>query len=146
MNEPRELSTEKCLELLSGGVVGRVALCAPSGPHIVPVNYAVIDDAIIFRTTPYSVLGTLGWSSRLAFEVDHLDYERQRGWSVVAVGPGQLVEDARDLASIRSFWDPRPWAGGNRLLYLRLRWVSLTGRRIGTVWTASEEMPVRRTL
>jgi nitroimidazol reductase NimA-like FMN-containing flavoprotein (pyridoxamine 5'-phosphate oxidase superfamily) len=146
MNEPVELSRAKCLELISAGVVGRVALCTPSGPHIVPVNYAVVDEAIVMRTTPYSILGTLGWSSRLAFEVDHLDYERQRGWSVVAVGPGEMVEDAQALAAIRAFWDPRSWAGGHRLLYIRLPWTQLTGRRIGTNWTPEEEMPVRRTL
>ena len=58
---------------------GRVALCTDSGPQIVPVNYSVVEDSIVFRTTPYSVLGTYAWKTRLAFEVDHIDYEQRQG-------------------------------------------------------------------
>jgi nitroimidazol reductase NimA-like FMN-containing flavoprotein (pyridoxamine 5'-phosphate oxidase superfamily) len=146
MNEPAEMTYEKCLELLSGGVVGRAAVCTPSGPRIMPVNYSVVDESVIFRTTPYSILGTYAWNSQLAFEVDQIDHERQQGWSVVATGRGASVDDPEELAAIRSFWNPRPWAGGQRLLYVRLRWQELTGRRIGADWTRETEMPFRRTL
>lgn len=144
MYESVEMPYEKCLELLSGGVVGRVALCLHDGPQIFPVNYAVVDDTVVFRTAPYTVLGTHAGSSRLAFEVDHLDYERQRAWSVVANGPAELIEDEDELAEIREIREPRPWAGGTRTLYVRLRWQTLTGRRLGTGWSSRDEMPVRR--
>jgi uncharacterized protein len=145
MNDPVELAYDKCLELLSAGVVGRVALSTPSGPRIFPVNYSVVDSSVVFRTAPYSVLGTYAWNTLLAFEVDHLDYDRHLGWSVVATGRGALVEDPEELAFIRSGWNPWPWAGGTRLLYVRLRWEELTGRRLG-VWTRANEVPVRRSL
>ena len=74
MNEPFELSTDECRELLSAGLVGRVAVCTPVGPHVVPVNYAVVDDDVVIRTSPYSVLGSHARGSILALEVDHLDY------------------------------------------------------------------------
>jgi nitroimidazol reductase NimA-like FMN-containing flavoprotein (pyridoxamine 5'-phosphate oxidase superfamily) len=143
MNEPFELDHEKCLDLLTGGIVGRVAICTPEGPNIVPVNYAVVDDSVVFRTSPYSMLGTNAWHGRLAFEIDHLDYERHRAWSVVAVGRGEMVEDADELAAIRAMRDPQPWAAGSRALYVRLRWDKLTGRRLGSGWTSRDEMPVR---
>ena len=146
MNELADLPYDKCRDLLSGGVVGRAAVCTPAGPRIVPVNYGVVDDAVVFRTTPYSVLGTYARSTALAFEVDHLDYEQQRGWSVVAVGRANVVEDPEEIEQIRRVWNPRPWAGGIRQLYVRLRWEELTGRRIGAGWTYQDEMPVRRTL
>ncbi len=133
----------ECRRLLAAGGVGRVALTAPDGPHIVPVNYALHGEAIVFRTTPNSLLGALGWTQRLAFEVDHVDHERWRGWSVVAVGPGELVEDAEELTTIRTFWDPRPWAGGNRLVYIQIRWDRLTGRMLGHGWQPTDEPPVR---
>lgn len=146
MNEPAELVYEKCRELLAAGVVGRAAVCTPSGPHIVPVNYAVYEESVVFRTAPYSVLGTYGWNSQLAFEIDHVDYERQLGWSVVATGRGAMVEDREELTAIRTFWNPRPWAGGSRLLYVRLHWDHLSGRRLGSGWTRDNEVPVRRTV
>lgn len=146
MNEPRELDELQCLDLLSAGMVGRIAVCTPSGPHIVPVNYALHGDAVVFRTTPYSILGTHAWNQRIALEIDHVDYESRTGWSVVAAGSGEMVEDPDELTAIRTWWDPRPWAGGGRHLYLRLRWDSLTGRKIGAGWSVSDEPPVRRRL
>ena len=146
MQEPVELTLDECLELLQVGVLGRVALTTPMGPRIVPINYAMHDDAIVFRTTPYSELGTYGWNTDLAFEIDHIDYEKHQGWSVVAIGRSSLVEDPEELGDIRSHWDPTPWAGGRRHLYIRLVWRDLTGRRIGEDWSPGSMMPVRRSL
>ena len=112
------------MRLLSAGVAGRVALSSPDGPHIIPVNYSVVDDAVVLRTSPYSVLGTHGRDTVLAFEVDQFDYERRHGWSVVARGRADVVTDPAEIAQIRATWEPRPWAGGSRNLYLRLRWVA----------------------
>lgn len=141
---PIELTVEECLELLNTNIVGRVALSTPGGPRIVPVNYAMHGDAIVFRTAPYSELGTYGWNTELAFEIDHLDYERHQGWSVVAYGRGALVEDPDEVADIRRTWDPRPWAEGQRHLYMRLDWRNLTGRRLGDDWVSGHMSPVHR--
>ncbi len=141
-----ELPYHKCVELLSGGIVGRVGITVEGMPRILPVNYAVVDDSIVFRTAPYTLLGSEAWRSNLAFEVDHIDYERHKGWSVLATGTGEMVEDEQELATIRTFWDPQPWADGNRLLDVRLRWKELTGRRLGNYWPQDEEMPVRRSV
>ena len=146
MSQPVELTLEECLELLEGGVIGRVALSTPVGPRIVPVNYTVYGDAVVFRTSPYSELGTYGWNTDLAFEIDHIDYEKHQGWSVVAIGRAALVEDPDELNDIRANWDPQPWAGGRRHLYIRLTWRDLTGRRIGSDWSPATMMPVRRVL
>jgi nitroimidazol reductase NimA-like FMN-containing flavoprotein (pyridoxamine 5'-phosphate oxidase superfamily) len=146
MAESYELSRDDCERLLQGGVAGRVAVSTPSGPHIVPVNYSLVDDAIIFRTTPYSVLGTYGRNTQLAFEVDHFDYEEHRAWSVVARGRGDAISDPDEIQRIREQWPPRPWADGQRNLFFKLPWSELTGRRIGTGWTRDNEMPARRTL
>ena len=111
-----------------------------------PVNYSVVDDAVIVRTSPYSVLGTYGRDSMLAFEVDQFDHERQRGWSVVVRGRGEAVTDPEQLDHIRTTWEPRPWAAGVRSLYLRLRWSEISGRRIGASWDPQAVLPVRRSV
>lgn len=127
----REMTAEECVELMAAGVVGRAAICTPEGPHVVPVNYAVDGDSIVFRTTPYSVLGTYAWAGDIAFEVDHIDPAARQGWSVVARGHGEMVEDIEEIEEIRWAHDPKPWADGPRPLFVRLRWRELSGRRIG---------------
>ena len=146
MPESRELDPQECERLLRAGVVGRVALSTPDGPHIIPVNYAVVDGTIVIRTSSYSILGTHSRDAMLAFEIDHVDHDRHVGWSVVARGRGWFEVDPDEVARIREAWQPRPWAAGNRTLYLRIRWESLTGRTLGQDRTRENESPVHRTL
>ncbi len=146
MNNVEELEYAKCRGLLAGGVFGRVAVCTDDGPRILPVNYSVVGESVVFRTSAYGVVATHDWKSKMAFEVDYVDYGEQRGWSVLAVGRGQRVVDEDELARIKRTWDPHPWAGGSRPLYVQLPWTELTGRRLGNGWTHDNEMPVRRQL
>lgn len=135
MTIPAELSYETCLHLLHGEDVGRVAVCTPEGPRIVPVNYVVAgdDDTLLFRTTPYSALGMHAVGARLALEIDRVDSERHSGWSVVASGTAALLEDTLEQRRVDAFRGPDPWAGGQRWLYVALRWSELTGRAVGPV-------------
>jgi uncharacterized protein len=144
MGQPFELTEGKCRELLGAGLVGRVAVCTPVGPYVVPVNYAVVEDSVVVRTTPHSLLGTHGRDAVVALEVDQFDYERQRGWSVVARGRADAVTAADELQHIRRSWEPNAWADGPRNLFLRLRWSELSGRRLGAGWDPVEALPVHR--
>jgi nitroimidazol reductase NimA-like FMN-containing flavoprotein (pyridoxamine 5'-phosphate oxidase superfamily) len=146
MHEPEKLTYAECRGLLAGGVFGRLAVCTPRGAQIFPVNYAVTGEAVVFRTAEDGVIAGCDWSVPMAFEVDFVDYSDHRGWSVVAAGRCERVEGADELAQIRRTWDPRPWASGQRSLYLRLAWTDLTGRRLGGGWTRENELPVRRQL
>jgi uncharacterized protein len=141
-----ELGQEECRELLQAGVVGRVAVSTPVGPHIVPVNYAMHGPDVVLRTSPFSELGTHAAGAVVAFEIDHLDFERHQGWSVVVVGKAAFVDDPEEVREIRRTWDPRPWADGPRHLYLKVRPREVTGRRLGDDWTHETLTPVRRTL
>jgi hypothetical protein len=140
-----ELPYQECLKLLRSSPLGRVALTTPMGPRIVPVNYRVQDGDVVLRTTPTSLLGTYGWDTELAFEVDHVDERKREGWSVVALGKGELVEDVDEVTRIWLQGDPEPWADGQRNAYLRLHVRELTGRRVGGDVTRSDK-PVRSLL
>ena len=146
MNHPYELSYGKCRELLAAGVFGRVGVFTPQKPLILPVNYAVVGEAIIFRTTPHGAVANRDWDSPIAFEVDHVDYADHKGWSVLATGLAERIEDPEEIALIKRTWEPQPWAGGDRPLYVKLAWEELTGRRLGQGWTHANETPVRRHL
>jgi hypothetical protein len=132
------------LALLRGGVFGRMAVVAPDGPHVVPVNYTVVDEAVVVRTDPGSVLGTHAPGNVVAFEVDHVDYATHHGWSVVVRGTVETVLDPVVLRRIATTWPPTPWAAGARPLHLRLAWQEVHGRRIGSGWSTTASLPVRR--
>ncbi len=127
-----ELSPGECAELIAAGGVGRLAFCTPAGPQIVPLTFVVSGASIIFRTSPYSMVGTQGTESAAAFEVDDLSPSEQSGWSVVACGAAQAMSDPDEIAEIRALSDPQPWVDGSRTLYIRLSWQTITGRRIDT--------------
>lgn len=132
-----ELSVAECRDLLGTDVVGRVAFVTPFGPRIVPVNFALVGDALEFRTTPDAELAVYGPGTEVAFEVDHLDGERLRGWSVVAHGVCERVSEPGLPLPAQGGPGPSrsPWAGGERRVLLRLAWRELTGRRVGgTHW------------
>ena len=144
MHDAHELSYSQCVALLRAGVFGRIAVSAQDGPHVVPVNYAVSDAAILVRTTADGLLARYGRGARVAFEIDHVDYTYQRGWSVMVRGTTAVVDDPARVASIRAVWEPRPWAGGDRSLLLELPWTEVTGRLLGSGWNPMSELPVRR--
>lgn len=146
MPESYELSRDECVRLLAAGVAGRIAVVAPDGPHIVPVNYSVVDGDVIVRTTPYSMLGTHGRDAVLAFEVDQFDHEYHRGWSVQVRGRAEVVDDPDEREHVQAVWPPHPWASGARTLFVRLACDDLTGRRLGQGWDLFAALPVHRGL
>ena len=146
MADSRELSWSECEGLLRANVAGRMAISSPTGPHIIPVNYSVVDSAVVISTSPYSLLGTHGRDGIVAFEIDYFDYTYRRGWSVVARGRAEVVNDPDELQHIRTVWEPTPWASGVRNLFLRLAWQELSGRQLGTGWDPLRETPVFRVI
>ena len=126
-----ELSRAECLQLLGQKSVGRVAFQTADGLRIFPVNYVVDDDRIVFRTLPYGVIARSIRVADVAFEVDDLDEELHSGWSVLAVGSCQRIEDPSEVASLRQSEPQQPWVDGTRELYFAIRWKGLSGRRVG---------------
>ena len=67
-----ELPEEECLALLDTTTVGRIAFVNDEGQQLVPVNFALIDGAIYFRTLPDGFLSGLARGHEdVAFGVDH---------------------------------------------------------------------------
>ncbi|MFJ3981906.1 pyridoxamine 5'-phosphate oxidase family protein [Streptomyces fungicidicus] len=127
--ELRELEPEECRALLSTHGVGRVAVTTAEGPAVVPVNYEVVDDAIVFRTVPGAVPAA-AVGAEVAFEVDRVDEAMSRGWSVLAVGPARAVTEPGEARRLTKRAHTTPWAGGERELWVSIRPARLTGRRI----------------
>jgi len=126
----RDLSPAQCRERIGRGGVGRIVWCAHGRPQIQPVNFAVVDDDIVFRTAPYTGLGTQVAGRQVAFEVDEIDHDTQSGWSVVVHAEASAVQDADEIMRLRRS-GPQPWAAGRRNLVIRLRPQRMTGRVVG---------------
>ena len=131
MSTIAELTTEECLHLLETKSVGRIGMSTPAGQVIMPVNYRLSGDAIVFRTLPYGIVANNAHDVDVAFEVDSLDEERHEGWSVLATGHSTRIQDPGEVHMIREQGDPEPWAEGLRNLYFKVEWTDLNGRRLG---------------
>ena len=89
-----ELTPEECTRLLRSQPIGRLAISANGdAPYVVPVNFTVVGDAIVFR----SDLGTklrLAMKEPVAFQVDFVDWYHRTGWSGLGKGAAHAITRA----------------------------------------------------
>ena len=127
------LSPDECLQLLRSHPqrIGRVGI-ADDGrrPIVLPVNYAMDDDAVVFRTAEGTKLGAAVRGAFVAFEVDDVDVAWQEGWSVLVRGQASEVTDPDEVARLEGL-PLHPWAAGDRERFVRIRPDAVTGRRLG---------------
>ena len=122
-----ELDRDECLRLLTTQSVGRLAACQPGwAPHVVPVNYVLLRDSIVFRTDEGTKLRLLV-SEPVTFEVDFVDSFHRVGWSVVVQG---LAYEASEWEVEVEQLHVEPFAPGGKPHWARLVPHSITGRRI----------------
>ena len=123
------LSAAQCRDLLARGTVGRVAVTVGALPAIFPVNYAVLDDAIVFLTGEGTKLRAALERAVVAFQVDHIDEETASGWSVMAVGLAEEITDPDEIMAAMRL-GLHPFARGDRSHFVRIRPEFVSGRRI----------------
>lgn len=119
----------QCRDLLWRGTVGRVAVTVGALPAIFPVNYAVLDDQIVFLTGEGTKLRAALERAVVAFQVDHIDEVSGSGWSVMAVGVAEELTDSDEISAAQCL-GLRPFAGGDRTHFVKIRPEFLSGRRI----------------
>ncbi|MGI5452133.1 helix-turn-helix domain-containing protein [Streptomyces sp. CA-249302] len=124
-----ELGVPECRELLATHGVGRIAVPTVSGPVVVPVNYSLVDGAIVFRTEPGSIPSQAA-GCQIAFEVDRIDDAFSSGWSVLVRGRARTVTDPDEVRRLADRARSAPWAGGHRDQWVRIDPLVITGRRI----------------
>ena len=132
MTEKRmeDLDRGECYALLETAQLGRVAICAPNwGPVIRPVNYLLYEKSVVFRTARGSKFTALLLSGHAAFEVDAVDQSSRTGWSVIVTGRAEEVENAAELQRLDRL-ALEPWAPGDKPHWVRIRTVTVSGRRI----------------
>jgi len=125
----RTLTPVECFDLLEPGGIGRVAFSSASEIMILPVNFAMTGNIIIFRTAPDTLLA-LHADAKVSFEADRLDDARHEGWSVLVHGRAHKVSDERDVRHLEDRTHLKPWAAGARDVYVRIAPTQISGRRV----------------
>ena len=125
----RTLSPEECFELLELGGIGRVGFNSAGGIMMLPVNFALMGKAIIFRTAPDTLLALYA-DAQVSFEADRTDEALHEGWSVLVHGRAHQVTDEREVKRMEDRALLEPWAPGARDVYVRITPTRISGRRI----------------
>jgi nitroimidazol reductase NimA-like FMN-containing flavoprotein (pyridoxamine 5'-phosphate oxidase superfamily) len=123
------LPREECLHLLGTSRVGRVVVTDRALPAAFPVNFALLDDDVVFLTTAGSKLDAADEEEVMAFEVDEIEPALRSGWSVLVQGLASVLTDHDDLVRAQALglesWTP----GGNRQ-FVRISSELVSGRRL----------------
>lgn len=131
------LSADECWRLLSRAEVGRLGLVVLDVVEIFPVNFAVEDRRIVFRTAPGQKMLGLLLKGAVAFEID--GWDDRVAWSVLVKGTPKLMPDSSETPKTERA-GLEPWAPGRKDTYVLIEPDEVTGRRFErtpkaeTVW------------
>lgn len=124
-----ELDTDACWRFLAGCHFGRVGFVQDGAVLVLPVNVAISDEHVIFRTSAGSSLAAAGNGAAVAFEADSTDRVAESGWSVMVRGSLWDLTDVRSMASWKDV-EVHPWAPGASDRWMAVEPTLVTGRAI----------------
>ena len=122
-----ELDRAEALRLLAAKKVGRLAFVNDGRPTVMPMNFTLAGDRIVFRTLAHGS-GARAVANPVAFEVDDIDDFLEAGWSVVVTGRAELLSE-EELARLRGD-APATWAEGPRTLFVSIGVEQVSGRQL----------------
>jgi nitroimidazol reductase NimA-like FMN-containing flavoprotein (pyridoxamine 5'-phosphate oxidase superfamily) len=127
-----ELTTERCWELLRGDEFGRLAFRMVDEVHIVPINYAVDDETILFRTAEGNKLLGLTMHPQIAFEID--SFGEDEAHSVTVRGTARRLEEDEEHRAEQL--PLRPWVNTLKYNVVEITPIEITGRafRLDRPW------------
>jgi nitroimidazol reductase NimA-like FMN-containing flavoprotein (pyridoxamine 5'-phosphate oxidase superfamily) len=118
-----------CYRLLESVPVGRIGFFAGGEVVILPVNFLVDGQDVVFRTGIGSKLASVDIGHYVGFEADDWDSATHSGWSVVLSGLAEVVESDAECARLDAL-GLRQWGGAIAdRTWVRIRPASINGRR-----------------
>ncbi|HEX5614521.1 MAG TPA: pyridoxamine 5'-phosphate oxidase family protein [Acidimicrobiia bacterium] len=124
-----EIDRSECLRRLGAHAVGRLGIVVHEQPLVFPVNYALDDETVVFRTDPGTKLHGATRGRRVAFEIDGIDPLYHEGWSVLVVGTAEEVSDPHERHQLAHL-PLALWGAGPKAHWVRIRPDAITGRRL----------------
>jgi uncharacterized protein len=125
----RDLSRPECVELLASSAVGRIGVTVDARPVILPVNFAIVDGCILFRTGHGTKLAAATAHVVVAFEADGFDAAGAAGWSVLVRGTCTEVTDPVELDRLRVVPLEKWVTDGGADRYVLISLTEISGRR-----------------
>ena len=119
------LGEADCFLLLRSRSLGRVGVHIADDLAIFPVYYAMMDNDVVFRTSPGTKLSAAVLGTRVVFEVD----SASPGWSVLVRGHAHEVRALDEIAHARTLLGHN-WPAGDREHYVKVTGEQVTGRRL----------------
>jgi hypothetical protein len=123
------LTRSECLALLATETMGRVALSIDALPVVLPVDFALVGEDVVFRSLLEANLSPPGVDVVLAFQVDNFGGPAEAGWSVLVQGIASEVVERDEIERCRVLTHSARGGkcGGRR--FARIATTRLTGRR-----------------
>lgn len=118
-----------CRQLLATVRVGRIALPDVPSPTVLPVDFAVDDDRVIFRTVEGTKLDAAQSRGPASFQTDGFDPDHDTGWSVLVRGHLEEIQEPSSQTQA-ALAELNPLVGGDRPHVVALSIEEATGRRI----------------
>jgi len=123
------LPFDMCLRLLASVPVGRIGFFADGELVILPVNHLVDGQDVVFCTAAGSKLSAAENGDLVVFEADSYDDLDRSGWSVVVNGSAEVIDDDAETGRLGSL-GLHPWITAvEHPFWIRIRPVSVSGRR-----------------
>jgi nitroimidazol reductase NimA-like FMN-containing flavoprotein (pyridoxamine 5'-phosphate oxidase superfamily) len=125
-----ELGHDECLTRIATQRLGRLGVVVDGVPLVLPMRFAMDDETVVLQTNQGAKILHAPMTA-VSFEVDHVDWDKGEGWSVLIQGVGEDISSALDersevLRSLRvDSWAPPP---ADRWLKIIPR--TITGRTI----------------
>ena len=119
-----------CFLLLQSVPVGRIGFVAGGEVVILPVNFLVDGQDIVFKTGAGSKLSAVEVGHYVGFEADSYDAATGTGWSVIVNGLAERVNSAEEAARLDGLGLSSWGVGASGRVCVRIRPSSITGRRI----------------
>lgn len=117
---------DEAWKLLGSVSLGRLVTYFGGQLEIFPVNFAVQNGTLLFRTAEGTKLFTTVMNDQVLFEVD--DHTATEGWSVVVRGTATLLSSAGDIREAEST-KLLPWVPTSKQRYVRITPSEISARR-----------------
>lgn len=96
---------------------------------ILPVNFVVDGDTVVFSTSEGDKLEAVRQNRAITFEVDDVEQALHTGWSVLVVGRAEVITDPAQVHRIDQL-HLAPWVSLPDRVFVRVTAAEISGRRL----------------